>query len=107
MTFQFSMTKLAALHWSLLSVIVVFYWKRDLEVELETWIGIDFKYIALILFFVVGYYVNNLRDKVADLENEIENLKFDIRNSSHGFFHVLSSESIKRNPNDDDEDDDF
>ena len=68
---------------------------------MDTWIGIDFKYIALILFFVVGYYVNNLRDKVADLENEIENLKFDLKNSSHGFYHWLSSESIKQNENDD------
>ena len=71
---------------------------------METWIGIDFKYIALLLFFVVGYYVNNLRDKVADLENEIENLKFDIKNSSRGFYHWLSSESIKQNPSTDDED---
>ena len=75
-----------------------------MKVELETWIGIDFKYIALILFFVVGYYVNNLREKVADLENEIENLKFDIKNSSHGFYHWLSSESIQQNPSMDDED---
>jgi hypothetical protein len=72
-----------------------------LEVKLDTWIGIDFKYLALILFFVVGYYVNNLKDKVADLENEIENLKFDLKNSSHGFYHWLSSESIKQNENDD------
>lgn len=68
---------------------------------MDTWIGIDFKYLALILFFVVGYYVNNLKDKVADLENEIENLKFDLKNSSHGFYHWLSSESIKQNENDD------
>ena len=71
---------------------------------MDTWIGIDFRYIALILFFVVGYYVNNLKDKVADLENEIENLKFDIKNSSHGFHHWLSSESIKQHPSTDDED---
>ena len=71
---------------------------------MDTWIGIDFKYLALILFFVVGYYVNTLKDKVADLENEIENLKFDIKNSSHGFYHWLSSESIKKNPSTDDED---
>ena len=68
---------------------------------MDTWIGIDFKYLALILFFVVGYYVNNLKDKVADLENEIENLKFDLKNSSHGFYHWLSSESIKQNEHDD------
>ena len=70
---------------------------------MDTWIGIDFKYLALILFFVVGYYVNNLKDKVADLENEIENLKFDLKNSSHGFYHWLSSESIKQNENDDEQ----
>jgi hypothetical protein len=48
--------------------------------------------------------VNNLKVKVADLENEIENLKFDIKNSSHGFYHWLSSESIQQNPSMDDED---
>ena len=66
--------------------------------KLDTWIGIDFKYLALILFFVVGYYVNNFKDKVADLENEIENLKFDIKIHHTGFtigFHPKVSNKIQ------------
>ena len=49
------------------------------------------------MLMIVGVYVNNLKDKVRDLENELENLKFDIQNSlnSRGFRHHLSTESIK------------
>ena len=64
---------------------------------METWIGIDFSTIAIVLFFIVGAYVATLKEKVDELENELENLKFDIRNSlrSRGFYHHLSSESTK------------
>ena len=64
---------------------------------METWIGIDFSTIVVIMLMIVGVYVNNLKDKVRDLENELENLKFDIQNSlnSRGFRHHLSTESIK------------
>ena len=64
---------------------------------METWLGIDLSTIVAVMFLIVGVYVNNLKDKVNDLENELENLKFDIRNSlrSRGFYHHLSSESIK------------
>jgi hypothetical protein len=59
---------------------------------LETWLGMDFSIIAIIMFFVVGIYGSKLRDRVDELENELENLKFDIRNSlrSRGFYHHLS-----------------
>ena len=64
---------------------------------METWLGIDLSTIVAVMFLIVGVYVNNLKDKVNDLENELENLKFDIRSSlrSRGFYHHLSSESIK------------
>jgi len=63
----------------------------------ETWIGIDFSLLVIVMFLGVGVYVTKLKDRVDELENELENLKFDIRNSlrSRGFYHHLSSESIK------------
>ena len=64
---------------------------------METWLGIDLSTIVAVMLLIVGVYVTNLKDKVNDLENELENLKFDLRNSlrSRGFYHHLSSESIK------------
>ena len=48
--------------------------------------------------------MTRLKNRVDELENELENLKFDIRNSlrSKGFYHNLSSESIKLKLFDDD-----
>ena len=64
---------------------------------METWIGIDFSLLVILMFLGVGVYVTKLKDRVDELENELENLKFDIRSSlrSRGFYHQLSSESIK------------
>ena len=64
---------------------------------METWLGIDLSIIVAVMLLVVGVYVKTLKDRVDELENELENLKFDIRNSLHssGFYHHLSSESIK------------
>ena len=64
---------------------------------METWIGIDFSLLVIVMFLGVGVYVTKLKDRVDELENELENLKFDIRNSLHsrGFYRYLSSESIK------------
>ena len=47
---------------------------------METWIGIDFSLLVILMFLGVGVYVTKLKDRVDELENELENLKFDIRN---------------------------
>ena len=70
---------------------------KKLEGNLETWIGIDFSTLTVLMILIVGAYVRHQKERVDELENELENLKFDISNSlrSTGFYHHLSSESIK------------
>lgn len=64
---------------------------------MDTWLGIDLSIIVFVMFLIVGVYVRTLKERVDELENELENLKFDIRNSlrPRGFYHHLSSESTK------------
>ena len=71
---------------------------------MENWFGIDLSIITAVTFLIMGLYVTKLKDRVDELENELENLKFDILSSlrSRGFYHTLSSESIKLKQFDDD-----
>lgn len=56
----------------------------------ESWIGIDNSFIIGLVILVVGAYLTKLNRKIAELENELNNLKWDVFNSANGFYHHMS-----------------
>ena len=55
-----------------------------------TWIGIDAEILFIIMFVAIGIYCMKLRNRIDELEQELNNLKWDVFNSARGFYHVLS-----------------
>jgi hypothetical protein len=56
----------------------------------ESWIGIPNSFLVFGLLFVVGAYVTHLSSKIAELQAELDNLKWDVANSVQGFYHHMS-----------------
>ena len=56
----------------------------------ESWIGIDNSFIIAFAILVIGAYLTSLHRKIAALENDLNNLKWDVFNSANGFYHVQS-----------------
>ena len=56
----------------------------------ESWIGIPNSFIIGVLILVVGAYLTHLNSKIAELQTELNNLKWDVFNSAQGFYHHMS-----------------
>jgi len=56
----------------------------------ESWLGIDNSFIIALLILIIGAYLTHLRSKIAELQDELNNLKWDVFNSANGFYHHMS-----------------
>ena len=50
-------------------------------------------FLFFIMFLIVGAYIKSLEDKIVSLKDELECLKWDLRNSAKGIYNHMSSET--------------